>query len=111
MLPFNPLFPRTVTFTFVKLVRFVNYVKQVLDDEADIRRMSDLPEGAALRKDPRGRQIVKTLVDEKRFVCYDPVLGSFRDEPVDGALVHRFFDRAKGSLITGYKTKNTLVVD
>ena len=31
MLPFNPMFPRTVTFTFVKLVRFVNYVKQVLD--------------------------------------------------------------------------------
>jgi len=38
-------------------------------------------------------------------------VGSFRDEPVDGALVRRFFDRARGSLITGYKTKNTLVVD
>ncbi len=111
MLPFNPLFPRSVTFTFIKLVRFVNYVKQVLDNEPGVRRMSDLPEGAALRRDPRERQIVKTLIEEKRFVRYDPVLDSFRDEPVDSALVRRFFDRARGSLITGYKTKNTLTVD
>ena len=111
MLPFNPLFPRTVTFTFVKLVRFINYVKQALDSEPGIRRMSDLPEWAALGRDPRKRHIVKTLIDEKRFVLYDQVVGSFRDEPVDGALVRWFFDRARGSSITGYKTKNTLVVD
>jgi radical SAM superfamily enzyme YgiQ (UPF0313 family) len=110
-LPFNPLFPRTVTFTFVKLVRFINYVKQALDSEPGIRRMSDLPEWAALGRDPRKRHIVKTLIDEKRFVLYDQVVGSFRDEPVDGALVRWFFDRARGSSITGYKTKNTLVVD
>lgn len=111
MLPFNPLFPRSVTFTFVKLVRFINYAKQMLDNEPVIRRMSDLPQAAALRKDPRKRQIVKTLIEEKRFICYDQVLCSFRDEPVDSALVRHFFDRAKGSTITGYKSNNTLIVD
>ena len=111
MLPFNPLFPRSVTFTFVKLVRFINYVKQVLDRDPGVRRMSDLPEAPALGSDPRKRQIVKTLIDEERFTCYDPVPGSFRDEPVDGALVRLFFERARGSAITGYKTKNRLIVD
>ena len=111
MLPFNPLFPRSVTFTFVKLVRFINYVKQVLDREPGLRRTSDLPEAPALGKDPRKRQIVKTLIDERRFTCYDPGLSSFRDEPVDRALVRLFFERARGSVITGYKTKNNLIVD
>jgi len=111
MLPFNPLFPRRVTFTFVKLVRFINWVKQVLDREPGIRRTSDLPEAPALGKDPRKRQIVKSLIDEKRFTCYDPGLGSFRDEPVDGALVRLFFERARGSAIAGYKTHNRLIVD
>ncbi len=38
MLPLNPLFPRTVTYTFVKLVRFINHVKQLLDRHDGIDR-------------------------------------------------------------------------
>jgi radical SAM superfamily enzyme YgiQ (UPF0313 family) len=111
MLPFNPLFPRTITFTFIKLVRFVNYMKQLLDEDGDIKRMSDLPEAKGMTKDPKKRAVVETLVRKRRFVCYDPAEGAFRDEPVDHALVRSFFEKAKGSTIRGYKTKNSLVVD
>lgn len=111
MLPFDPLFPRSVSFTFVKLVRFVNHVKQVLDNDAAIRRMSDLPDAPGATKDPRKRAVLATLVREKRFVFYDTAALDFRDEPVEAALVEAFFDRARGSTIRGYRTKNSLVVD
>ena len=111
MLPFNPLFPRTVTFTFVKLVRFVNFAKQHLDNDAGIKRMSDLIDAKSTAKDLKKRAIVEALIRERRFVCYDPVAQAFLDEPVDAALVRTFFEKAKGSTITGYKTKNKLVVD
>ena len=111
MLPFNPLFPRDVTFTFVKLVRFINYVKQMLDGDDGLKRMSDLPEAKGAAKDVRKRAVIETLVREKRFVCYDPAAQAFRDEPVDGALVRSFFNKVKGSTIRGFKTRNSLVVD
>ena len=111
MLPFNPLFPRTVTFTLLKLVRFINYVKRVLDAEPAAFRMSDLLDPGALPKDPRKGHVVTTLIQEKRFVCYDPSLGSFTDEPADNDLVRHFFDRARGAFIAGFKTKNQMVVD
>jgi hypothetical protein len=111
MLPFNPLFPRNVSFTFVKLVRFINYVKQVLDNNAAITRMSDLPDARDLSKDPRKRTVMETLVREKRFVFYDTKTSCFRDEPVDAALVDAFFVHAAGSTIKGYRTGNSLVID
>jgi hypothetical protein len=111
MLPFNPLFPRNVSFTFVKLVRFVNYVKQALDNDGALRRLSDLPGMTALAKDERKRTIIETLVRAGRFTYYDTGAGGFCDEPVDASLVRLFFEKAKGSIIRGYKTKNTLIMD
>jgi len=64
-----------------------------------------------MTKDPKKRAVMETLVRERRFVCYNPAEGAFRDEPVDHALVRSFFEKAKGSTIRGYKTKNSLVVD
>jgi len=111
MLPFNPLFPRTMTFTFVKIVRFVNYVKGLLDSGDGLSKMSDLPGAKGAPKDPRERAVVETLLRERRFVCYDQKEGGLSDEPVEPALVRRFFERAKGSWIMGYKTRNRLVAD
>ena len=73
--------------------------------------MSDLPGAEGATKDPKKRAVVETLVRERRYVCYDASSGGFRDEPVDGSLVRDFFEKAKGSTITGYKTRNKLVVD
>ena len=111
MLPFNPLFPRNITYTFVKIVRFVNHVKQLLDQNTGVTRMSDLIDAKGPAHDPRKRAVLETLVREHRFVRYDQKAGRLTEEPVEAGLVHRFFARAKGSKIKGYRTRNVLVVD
>lgn len=111
MLPFNPYFPRTVTFTFVKLVRFINYVKQVLDRQTGITRMSDLLDHKVTGKDGRKEIIIRRLLIEKRFACYDLHRHDFRDEAVDASLVRAFFQKAEGARIKGFKTGNSLLVD
>lgn len=109
MLPLNPLFPREVTYTFVKLARFINYTKRLIDGQAGLAGVRDLP--AHLAADERTRTILARLLAEKRFVCYDTGTGRFRDEPVEPGLVAAFFERAKGLRIKGYRTSKSLIVD
>ena len=109
MLPVNPLFPRQVTYTFVKLVRFINYVKTVLDAPDAPLRASDLTAGAAV--DEGKRTIVERLLTEKRFVCFDAASRTFHDEPVDAGLVAAFFQKAKGAIIMGFKSRKSLLMD
>jgi anaerobic magnesium-protoporphyrin IX monomethyl ester cyclase len=111
MLPFNPLFPRPVTFTFVKLVRFINYVKQLIDRQEGITRMSDMIDNQGVSMDERGTVIIERLVREKRLVWYDAKSQLFVDEPVEQALIRVFFDRARGRQIRGYRSSRSLLVD
>jgi radical SAM superfamily enzyme YgiQ (UPF0313 family) len=111
MLPLNPLFPRTVTYTLVKLVRFINYVKQLLDRYDGITRAGDLLNSEAVAADGRRQVIFERLLLDKKFVYYDPEQGCAADEPVDDGLVRTFFERAKGARIKGYRTGKTLVMD
>ena len=111
MLPLNPLFPRTVTYTFVKLVRFINHVKQLIDRYDGITGTRDLLDVEAVKADERKRVIFERLLLEKKFVSYDPGLGRTVDEPVDHGLVRTFFERARGAKIKGYRTGKALVMD
>ena len=95
MRPFNPLFPRSVTFTFIKLVRFINYVKGLLDRDDTITRMSDLLDDHAVLPDGTSREIIKRLLRDRRLVRYDTRGQRFVDEPVDETLIASFFERAK----------------
>lgn len=110
MLPSNPLFQRTTTFTLMKLVRFVNYIKDLLDRQEISGKIS------ACAENPPGKEAVETevlgtLLSKKRFVWYDTVSGVMVDEPQDSDLVHLFFTMAKGQKIKGFRTNNELVVD
>jgi anaerobic magnesium-protoporphyrin IX monomethyl ester cyclase len=111
MFPVNPLLPRETLYTFMKLVRFVNYVKHALDREQGLKRLSDLPILTAAAKDPIANEIVSALVLEKRFKYYDIKEKRLCDEPVNENLVKRFFARARGLPVKGFKTTNTLIVD
>ena len=111
MLPLNPLFPRIVTHTFVKLVRFINYVKGLLDADAGITRASDLLDARAVAADERRQTIFGRLLREKRFVHYDLEHGVFSDDAVEPALIRAFFEKARGGKIKGYRTGNELVMD
>lgn len=112
MLPWNPLFPRPVTYTFVKLVRFINYVKRLADRGTGMTRLSDLLEaGNGAVADWREQAILQRLLVEKRFSAYDLAQKMFVDEPQDPDLVRWFFEAAKGASIKGYRTNTTLKVD
>ena len=111
MLPLNPLFPRTVTYTFVKLVRFINYVKQLLDRHDGVATGRDLVNAEAVATDGRKWMIFERLLSDKTFVYYDLDRGRMCDEAVDQGLVRTFFERARGLRIKGYRTGKTLVMD
>jgi hypothetical protein len=111
MLPLNPLFPRTVTYAFVKLVRFINHVKQLLDRHDGIAGTGDLVNARAVAMDGRKQMIFRRLLTDKTFVYYDLDQGCMVDEPVDRGVVRTFFERARGARIKGYRTGKALVVD
>jgi anaerobic magnesium-protoporphyrin IX monomethyl ester cyclase len=111
MAPFNPFFPRSVTFTFVKLVRFINYVKQVVDRCDSITRASDLLDNSSICGNEESRTILTRLLHDKRLVYYDTTVKSLVDEPVDQSLIKSFLDRAKGKKIKGYRSNSAILVD
>lgn len=111
MLPTGPLFPRDTIYTCVKLARFINFVKRVLDRGPSLTRLSDLPELLAAAREPYDRHILSTLIAEKRFICFDTRRQDFVDEPQDSGLVRLFFRKARGLRIKGFKTTNALSID
>jgi len=111
MIPFNPLFPRRVTFAFIKLVRFINYIKQLVDKQDSITRASDLLDSGTMSGDEQSQAILRRLLHDKRLVRYDARYGSHTDEPVDQRLIRSFFEKAKGRTIKGYRSNRSLVVD
>ena len=111
MMEVNPLFPRDAIYTFMKLTRFINFVKNSLDHEPSLKRLSDLPEFLKSGKEEINKEIFRTLLLEKRLIRYDLGKRTFVDEPQDRDLLERFFRVAKGTRIKGFKTNSSLLVD
>ena len=110
MFPANPLFPRETTYTLMKLVRFINYVKQAVDRSADLHGVSDLVEALQPGK-PYEREIVRRLLAERRFTWYGVKEQTFREEPQNSELVEFFFRKARGLEIRGFKTGKSVKMD
>jgi hypothetical protein len=111
MVPVNPNLPRDSLYTLMKLVRFVNLIKRLLDGDDAPSRISDILEMPAVNKNERDKRILATLLHEKRLIWFDSSLGDFVPEPHNSDLIWLFFDRAKNKPIRGFKTMNQLVVD
>jgi anaerobic magnesium-protoporphyrin IX monomethyl ester cyclase len=110
MLPANPAFPRPVTYTLMKLVRFVNYIKGLLDRQEISHTISASMDSPHTGR-PIDREALRTLLSEKRFVWQNSADGAILEEPQDVDLVHQFFTMAKGRRIKGFRTNHQLVVD
>jgi len=110
MFPWNELFPRKTTYTLMKLVRFINWVKQCLDRTEGLTKLSDLLEVAATRN-PHDKELVKRVLLDKRFTRYATREQRFIEETHDPDLVRLFFKRAKEAGIKGFKTSNRLLID
>jgi len=111
MFPATPSLPRDTLYTFVKIVRFVNFVKSVLDREGQCGHLRDLLELPFLVKNPRDAEIFAGLILQRRLLCYDLNLHGFVEEPHDKGLLQRFFEQAHGKAIKGFKTGNSLIID
>jgi hypothetical protein len=111
MVPVNPDLPRDILYTFLKLVRFVNLVKRLLDGPDTPQKLSDIHEMTSLTKNFRDRTILATVINEKRLVWFDSSCGDFVIEPHSSDLVKHFFYRARNKPIRGFKTMNQLVVE
>ncbi|MCX5805991.1 MAG: radical SAM protein [Proteobacteria bacterium] len=107
----NPLFPRNAVHTFMKLTRFINFVKNCLDKESSLKKLSDLPVLLDAGKGNTERHIFNTLLFEKRLIHYDMRKKSFVDEQQDKELISAFFRKADNAVIKGFKTTNSLIVD
>jgi radical SAM superfamily enzyme YgiQ (UPF0313 family) len=112
MLPVNPLFGRPITYTFVKLVRFLNEIKRLADRNGGPSRLSDLlnPRSGWI-DDERGQKIIEQLLRKKEFLRWDKKQNQMGQEPQDQALVRFFFQRAKGMKIKGYRTNAEILFD
>lgn len=110
MHPVNPRFPRSITYTLMKLVRFINYVKGRLDGQEGLSRISDCVETTAESKTAE-KQVLRTLLSSGKFIWQDTSTGEFVDEPQDIDLVRQFFRMAKGQTIKGFHTANSVRID
>jgi anaerobic magnesium-protoporphyrin IX monomethyl ester cyclase len=109
--PSNPLFPRETLFTFMKLTRFVNHVKNIIDQNPTITQLSEIINVPAISSKPHDLHIFKTLISDKRFVWYDKEKEDYTEEPQDKNLIVHFFNKIYGKPIRGFKTMNTLKID
>jgi anaerobic magnesium-protoporphyrin IX monomethyl ester cyclase len=109
--PSNPLFPRETLFTFMKLTRFINHVKSIIDQNASITLLGDIMNARAISSKPHDLHIFKTLISDKRFVWYDKAKEAYVEEPQDKNLIAHFFEKIRSKPIRGFKTMNTITID
>ncbi len=111
MVPANPDLPRESLYTLIKLVRFVNLVKNTVDQGSGIVTLDDLTNDQRFTGTSWNHEIMRILLAEKRLVYYDRKHGNFLPEPHDPELLKLFFRKAKGITIRGFKTMNTVMID
>ncbi|OPY01740.1 MAG: B12 binding domain protein [Syntrophorhabdus sp. PtaB.Bin047] len=104
----NPLFPRETTFTFMKLLRFMNVVKALIDANPGASTLVDLTQADRLRKNPRDHYMFTSLLSERRFLWFDTRGNDYVEEPQDHALVAAFFRAMEGRTIKGFRTSNAI---
>jgi len=108
MFPGSPLFPRERTFTFMKLLRFINVVKALIDANPEAKLLEDLADAGRMGKSPLDRHIFVTLIKGKRLVWFDVRGNEYVDEPQDRCLVASFLKAMEGKIIKGFRTNNSV---
>lgn len=110
MVHVNPDLPRNTLYTLMKLTRFVNLAKRLLDSHDPPKKLSDILEMSIVTKNDRDKQILTTLINEKRLIWLDSSRSYFVPEPHNRDIVRLFFDHAKNKTIRGFKTMNQLTM-
>ena len=111
LFPSNPLFPRETIFTFMKLTRFINFVKNVIDQNPSMRSSVTLSMSRQLPANPMISTFSKHSSPTNDLSGMIKTKEDYAEEPQDRDLVVHFFEKIKGKTIRGFKTMNTLAID
>lgn len=104
LLPINPHISRTDLFTVMKLVRFINFLKNIIDrfGHMHLSEVPKIPQDQP--NEPIVKEILKTLIEEKRFIAYNKNKKAFENEKCNNDIIETFFRHMKGHYIKGYRT-------
>jgi anaerobic magnesium-protoporphyrin IX monomethyl ester cyclase len=108
MFPEN--FPRSVTATILKLVRFVNFCKQLLDRNGVDLSLSDVLESPAMFPDERSHECFKLLVNKRRFFALNRSSHVFEEEEADPDLIDYFFKKIRGTIVRGFHSGHKMLM-
>ena len=107
----NPLFPSKTLYTFMKLTRFINYLKNLIDRSGGSGALSNIKHLPQVASHPHYSFILEQLLQKKVFVWFDSARDGYVEETQDKDLVAYFFERIRGKYIRGFKTMNRITVD
>lgn len=99
LLPADNEFSRLSLFTFLKICRFINFLKGKIDSAK-----SNLGLGEIEVPHPVERECFLSLIKERKFKAYDEREKKFFYEPCDTDLIESFFDLMRGKKVFGFRT-------
>ncbi|MHB8108897.1 MAG: B12-binding domain-containing radical SAM protein [Syntrophorhabdaceae bacterium] len=106
----NSPFSRNAIFTFMKLLRAMNVIKDLIDRNPSAATIFDLPDTERMRNNVRDRHILSTLIRERRFIWFDTRGNDYVAEPQVRYIIETFFEAMKGKIVKGFRTGNSIRV-
>jgi len=103
LLPSNNNFTPVKLATYMKLSRFINYVKSVIDSTLSDLSLTDLLKEIE-NKNPLDYEILKSLIIEKRVISFQKQFRKFQEDPFDRDAVSGLLNKLK--FIKGHKSNN-----
>jgi radical SAM superfamily enzyme YgiQ (UPF0313 family) len=103
LLPSNNFFTPVKLATYLKLSRFINYVKSILDSTSSDLSITDILK-VIENKNPLDYEILKSLIIEKRLISFEKHSRKFKADPFDRDAVLGLLNKLK--FIKGYKSNN-----
>lgn len=89
--------------TYLRLTRFVNYIKSIIDEAKSDMHIKELISYVG-QKDMLEYEILQTLINEKKFISYNRGLKKFEEDLYETDAVLELLKNLK--FIKGYKSKN-----
>lgn len=106
--PLNKDFTSVKLSTFLKLTRFINYIKSVIDNSGKNINIKELIEKQKRENGLEGI-ILETLIKDKKFISYDNRQKIFLNDVFDRDAVYNLFNKLR--FVRGYKTGNICYIN
>ncbi len=103
LFPVNKNFDVIALATFMRLTRFVNYIKSLLDKYGQDFHIKELMKVVMNKKEIDGK-ILETLIERKTFISFDKTKKKFYEDYSKKYIIEDFLSKLR--FIRGYKSEN-----